>query len=301
MGHNISHVVKSSLESRSNYQIESLLQSGHRLCKSKDYENARIHYLKALEIINQKGSEGLYRDQLCCEIYMTIAYIYQHQLQSDEAELYCRLADTLIGQIKTQLRENKDLHSVSVLKANKNNHDNHLISSWTDFGRDNLDALENYTIILASLYTKIGSIKYSQYKYESAVSVCQRAIFIKSNLLGIRGDSDIATMYDVIGHSYKYQGKYTNALDNYHKSLKIQSKISGNGNYSLSIANCYENIGEIFHRQKNFGQALSLHKKSLNIRSKILGYDTIEVLHSSSRLAKTMWEYNNACESAIQD
>lgn len=287
MGYNISHLVKSSLEHRHTYQLQSLLQSGHYYSKNKDYENSRTRYFKALEIISKRGCKGIYNDQLCCEIYMNISYTYENQLESENAEMYCRLADTMIGQIEKQLLKSQD--QIHTSKLQDQDHPKNKKSSQSF--ENNSSMLNNYSLALATLYGKIGSLQKSQHKCSEAISACQRSIAIRSKIIQSEDDLDIANMYSIIGQAYMNMEQFDNALMQFQHSLEIRKQTLRNGYSNLGVADCYENIGQVYYKLKKLHDAMGCHQKSLHIRSKLLGYNSMEVAHTRTQMSKVVWNY----------
>ncbi len=77
--------------------------------------------------------------------------------------------------------------------------------------------------------------------------------------------SGLAISYNVAGNCYFFKGDYSQAVENYLKSLTLHERLHN----QKGIANCYNNIGNSYTRQGYYTRALSFHTKALKIRKKI--------------------------------
>jgi tetratricopeptide (TPR) repeat protein len=92
-------------------------------------------------------------------------------------------------------------------------------------------------------------------KNESVSTGTLAAIYIKYH----------ATALNNIGFLAEHKGDVSNALENYHKSLKLYENI----NDKLGIATSLSNIGTIYYDQNDINKALDYYYKSLQLREQI--------------------------------
>lgn len=126
---------------------------------------------------------------------------------------------------------------------------------------------------IAMSYNNIGTVYIERGNYEKALDNFSK--YLKASL-EIGDKLGICNSYNNIGLVYYYQGglipdkktsaeRYTMALNNYLKSLKISEEI---GNKQGEVT-AYNNIGNIYENQQNYEKALSYHLKSLKISEEI--------------------------------
>ena len=127
-----------------------------------------------------------------------------------------------------------------------------------------LDYLKGHAEILKNL----GSKRWHQAKYDSAISSYKKAIDLYQQGLDqkkqhhenslIRG---IAESYNGIGLVNWRKGKYSKAIKNFQIALNYHEQI----NHTKGLADCYNNIGLIHLNHKDYQRALTYLKKALNL------------------------------------
>ena len=98
-------------------------------------------------------------------------------------------------------------------------------------------------------------------------------------------NTDIATIFNNIGHSYDYLGEYRKALEHYEKALKIKLCVLGENHPYVAIT--YNNIGSSYHSIGKYELALEYIEKALKIQLDILGWNHPDVATSYNNLGST--------------
>jgi tetratricopeptide (TPR) repeat protein len=102
-------------------------------------------------------------------------------------------------------------------------------------------------------------------------------------------------IYHYLGGIKMDQGKYTEAITYYEKSLKIREKTLPVNHPSLAIS--YGNIGLVYHNMGEYSKALSYYEKALEIKQKTLPAnhpDFAQSYNSIGEVYRNMGEYSKA-------
>ena len=98
----------------------------------------------------------------------------------------------------------------------------------------------------------------------------------------------------IIGIYYLKKSDYSQAFENYQKSLKIYEEIGDKKGVSI----CLNNIGQLFSDQSNYPQALEYYQKSLKIYKEINDRNEISsILNKIGNIYKKQGNYPQALES----
>jgi tetratricopeptide (TPR) repeat protein len=111
-------------------------------------------------------------------------------------------------------------------------------------------------------------------------------------------------IYYYLGWIKKDQGKYTEAITYYEKSLKIRQKTLPANHSDLATSD--HNIGSVYHKMGEYSKALSYYEKALEIRQKSLpanhpdlaqSYNNIGgMFHSMGKYSESLSYYERALE-----
>jgi tetratricopeptide (TPR) repeat protein len=102
-------------------------------------------------------------------------------------------------------------------------------------------------------------------------------------------------IYYYLGWIKNDQGKYTEAIAYYEKSLKIRQKTLPANHPNL--ASCYNNIGNVYDNMGEYSKALSYYEKALEIQQKTLPANHPDLATSYNNIGlvyKNMGEYSKA-------
>ena len=119
----------------------------------------------------------------------------------------------------------------------------------------------------ATFYHYLGSIKYRQGEYQTAISYYEKALKIRQKSLPTNHPA-LAISYNNIGEVYQNVGEYSKALSFCEKALEIVQKTLPPDN--LSLATFYDNVGSLYVKVGEYSNALPFHEKALEIRQKNL-------------------------------
>jgi tetratricopeptide (TPR) repeat protein len=101
----------------------------------------------------------------------------------------------------------------------------------------------------------------------------------------------IASSLNNLGNVYQSQGKYSEAIQSYQKSLAIKREI-GDRN---GIANSFGNLGNVYQSQEKYSEAIQYHQKSLAIKREIGNRYGIAVsLNNLGAVYQSQGEYSQA-------
>jgi tetratricopeptide (TPR) repeat protein len=106
-------------------------------------------------------------------------------------------------------------------------------------------------------------------------------------------ENEKGAIYYYLGYIKMDQGKYTEAITNYEKSLKIQKQTLP-ANHPTS-ATTYNDIGAAHHNMGEYSKALSYYEKAFEIRQKTLPANHPDLVTSYSNIGNvynTMGEYS---------
>lgn len=168
-------------------------------------------------------------------------------------------------------------------------------ASLNNFKKVELFIKKNYAqmnINLAAIYTNQALVYVEMEDYSKALSLHNKSIEIKEELLKEEDESDhinmlnisLATSYNNLAELYSQQGKTLDkAFKFYQKSLKIRKELLGEDNFATATS--YRNLGQYFLKVEDCKEALSNFNKALEIREKILNQNHPYIAQSYSDLA----------------
>jgi len=111
-------------------------------------------------------------------------------------------------------------------------------------------------------------------------------------------------IYHMLGMVKNQQGKYTEALASYEKSLEISQQILAPDHIELAIS--YNNIGELYRNMGEYLNALSYYEKALEIKQKVPCPNDLSCAASYNNIGEVhmhMGNYSKAlsyCEKALE-
>jgi two-component sensor histidine kinase/Tfp pilus assembly protein PilF len=224
-----------------------------------EYENALVHYLRALKLSEEIGNANGVSDNLC-----NIGTVYRTQKKYDKALEY----------------------QFKALKMDEASGNKYAIASdHTNIGNIYFDA-ENYQKAMiyypkalkvfeelsdkqntATVLNNIGGIYFSRKNYTMAIENFNRAIKIYE----AEGDKlGIAIDFNNIGEVYADQGKYDKALDYYKKSLLVATEI---GAKDIQKYN-YNGLAELSSALNDYKSAFEYHKLYFDVTNELLNSET---------------------------
>lgn len=107
------------------------------------------------------------------------------------------------------------------------------------------------------------------------------------SIKAIQLDPQNSTIYKYLANGYFINGKFTKAIENYKKALKIQpADIST----QKEFAKCYVSYGVSLKNQKKWDEAIAAYKQARNLDSKL------EI--ATTNIADAMWQKANAYRAA---
>jgi CHAT domain-containing protein len=135
---------------------------------------------------------------------------------------------------------------------------------------------------------------YNAGKYNEAVVLAKRALFITEKVLG-KEHSDVATTLNNLAELYKAQGLHEKAEPLHMRSLAIYEKVMGK-EHPL-VATSLNNLAELYKAQGRYEKAEPLYLRSLAIYEKVLGREHPNVatcLNNLASLYQTQGSYQKA-------
>jgi tetratricopeptide (TPR) repeat protein len=139
---------------------------------------------------------------------------------------------------------------------------------------------------------RLGSLLLQMGQSDKAQQVYEVMLDQKNN------DNEKGPINHAIGFVKFNQGKYTEAITFYEKSLEIEQQRDPPNHHNL--ANTYNNIGNVYYNTSEYSKALSSHEKALEIRQKILPQDHLDLASSYNNIGIVhcnMGEYSKALSS----
>jgi len=173
-------------------------------------------------------------------------------------------------------------------------------------------------------------------KYNEAIALAKRALFITEKVLG-KEHSDVATTLNNLAELYKALGFYEKAEPLHVRSLAIYEKVMGKehplvatslnnlaevykaegrneksealylrsleiyekvlGKEHPNVATCLNNLASLYQTQGSYQKAEPLYLRSLKIREKMLGKESAEVANSVNNLA-SLYQAQGSYEKA---
>ncbi len=154
----------------------------------------------------------------------------------------------------------------------------------------------------ANVYVQFSEILYLS-KPDTVIPLCEKAMALcdknipKANGIEKRTFLLIkSSALNNIGYIFQNHGEIKQALDYYHRGLKIQEEIGD----KKGLAQSLNNIGFIYQGEKDAAQALDYYKKSLKIREEIKDKRGIgECLNNIGFLYRILGDPN--CKSQIEE
>ncbi|CAF1186182.1 unnamed protein product [Adineta steineri] len=193
-----------------------------------------------------------------------------------------------------QMSENNRLHEVYLTLTAENDPELNRLTDyirkesfpdsegWYRLGRvlrkmDEFDTAEDIYQVLfdqtkndkdkAPIYVQLGSIKYSQGKYQGALTFYEKSLDIYQKTLS-PNDPSLAISYSNIGNVHNSMGDYPKALFCFEKALEIQKQSHRPNHRDLAIP--YVNIGNMHAEMGNYLKAISSYKEAIKIQQQSL-------------------------------
>ncbi|CAF4300478.1 unnamed protein product [Adineta steineri] len=144
------------------------------------------------------------------------------------------------------------------------------------------------------IHGQLGSVKYTQGKYEEALTFYEKALTIKQSSLP-PNHIDLAPSYNNIGLVHDKMGNYPKALSFHDKVLEIRQQSLRPSHPHLAMS--YNNIGLVHCNMGNYRKALSAHEKALDIREESLPSihpDLATSYHNIGEVYGSMGDYPKA-------
>jgi tetratricopeptide (TPR) repeat protein len=171
-------------------------------------------------------------------------------------------------------------------------------NTWIDYNTQLLKLSEKNALSkdFKSLYLNYLAIAYNNVGsvYDSKGDIANALEYYHKSLKireEIQDKAGIAICFNNIAFIYSNPENYTEALNYNHKSLKIQKEI----NDKDGIARTLNNIGFIYWSQQNFNKALEFYNQSLVIEEEIANKDGISsILSNMGTICYSMGDYDRA-------
>ncbi len=142
------------------------------------------------------------------------------------------------------------LDSLNEIISNVNSHDTSVAGAYVELG---------ISLATSNIDTVIPLSEKARVVAEKALKQNPSEI-VKLKLLTV-----LAEAYNSIGFINRHKGDIPQALEFYHKSLKLREEL----NDKEGMANSYNNIGFIYRKQEDVDQALIYYQRSLKIQEEI--------------------------------
>lgn len=132
----------------------------------------------------------------------------------------------------------------------------------------------NYTKGICMSMTLEGRILYRRAKYDSSLTILNKALSIAKEL----NDSALqSAAYLNIGNAYNYRGSHSSGIEYYFKGLAIEEKIKP----QEYLQWYFNNIGVAFTNQKNYSRGLEFFIKSKNVAETIKNPRSVDLLYNN--------------------
>nr|MDQ2716730.1 tetratricopeptide repeat protein [Chloroflexota bacterium] len=157
--------------------------------------------------------------------------------------------------------------------------------------------LEDYTLSFveaASVFNRTSLYLYIHALYAIAQPLCQCALEIREQLLGVN-HPDTATSLNNLAGLYESQGRYTEAEPLYQQALAIREQVLGPTH--PATATSLDNLAGLHKNQGKYAQAEPLYQQALAIRKQVLEpthLDTATSLNNLASLYKNQGKYTEA-------
>jgi signal transduction histidine kinase len=169
-----------------------------------------------------------------------------------------------IDSLKNLLATNTDSARIRVLNDLSWHYKNIDIDTAMIYAREAVSMARKggYKNLMAESYNSLGSAKQAADEYDSALSLLQVSIQLKSEI----GDStSIAGVLNNIGIIYDEKGDYDKALGSYFKGLRIAERT---GKETMQ-AYILSNIGVVYKKQKQYDKVLTYYSTALELYKKL--------------------------------
>jgi CHAT domain-containing protein len=122
----------------------------------------------------------------------------------------------------------------------------------------------NYYVKNGRILFWLGTIKYKQNDFDSALILLQRSLHLFENI-PLDKSSILIKIYNNIGNTYFAKADYVNAIGFYKKSIEVNKlKLKDEGELAISSSN----LGRFYDYYENHLEAEAWHKEALNWMSK---------------------------------
>ncbi|MFN7715560.1 MAG: tetratricopeptide repeat protein [Pseudanabaenaceae cyanobacterium] len=251
------------------------------------YEEAKLLYIEALDILQEQGNytdaisrlndlarihhaQGQYEEAL--KLYQQALEIYEDGKDTDIAT-YARTINLLAGTYHAQGK---------YIEAEKS-YQKSLNIRLKEFG-------ESHPDIAVSL-NNLGLLYAEQGKFSEAESYYQQALAIQIQLLG-KTSADVATSLNNIALLYYHQGRFTEAETYLVKTLKIRQTVFGNDH--PDVAGSLNNLAGLYKTQGRLIEAEALYEQSLTIAMTSLSADHPITIRFQENLEKLREQINSS-------
>jgi tetratricopeptide (TPR) repeat protein len=260
----ISNINKSSILNTKDSNLIKLL--GEFFLKKLDFNNALMHYEKALKIgINEFGKSH----NFVADCYHDIGVIWSKKGDFNKAlgfykkalENWIKIYGELHGDVAISY------NNIGVVYKNQGDYDKAFVN-YKKALEIKLKLLgENHPDVAFSL-NNLGALYSNQGNYDEALELYNKALKTRLKVFGEEHPST-ATTYNNLAVLFSVLKDNDKSLDYYNKALRIYLKVFGEEH--SSTANTYNNLGLLLSKMKNDNKALYYYNKALEIRLKVFG------------------------------
>ena len=132
---------------------------------------------------------------------------------------------------------------------------------------------------------------------ERVCAIHEKIVELTEALYGLESEELAAAVF-AEAEELKFQAKYSQALENYEKSLKILLEIFGESH--SNVATIYNNIGTVYFYQGDYARALENYELSLEITMEIFGEnhsDVATIYNNIGLVYSNLGDYVKALEN----
>jgi tetratricopeptide (TPR) repeat protein len=119
----------------------------------------------------------------------------------------------------------------------------------------------------ASIYDRLGAVKYHQGEYNQAATFYEKSIEIERKVIR-PSRLRVANSTVCLAVAYQSLGEYQKALSLHEEAIQVYQKIFPPNH--PHFAHSYNNIGETYYHMGDYSKALSYYEKSIEIQQKVL-------------------------------
>lgn len=241
----------------------ALLEEGHQLFKTTNYEDAILVFSQAMETFLQKEQWERYME---AGLKKGSAYAELSLLEKADRQ-FTHLLSTTLERLGAEHFWTAKAYGLGGYVAQRN-FDYSLAIAYYEQGLAIYQALGNCTLNEMELCHNMAVIYLYKGDYKNGITYAQKAQNLQITLFG-ETHSGITNSYVNFGFIYNVQGDTDKALYFFQKALNI--RLNESQQVLPDIALCYLNIGEVYGEKKMLEKQLDFTQKALQLFKKSLG------------------------------